>query len=126
MASAAMMISPTKGVYMAQIENVNVDQALELLSNGALLLDVREDVEWEQGRAPEAIHISLAEVPDHLDDLDKERKIVCVCRSGGRSARAGQFLLEQGFDVVNLDGGMTAWADEEKPLIGDHGEASIG
>jgi len=111
---------------VTQITNVSVDEARELLAGGALLLDVREDNEWSLGHAPEARHIALAEVPDHLEELDRNRRIVCVCRSGGRSARAGEFLLEQGFDVVNLDGGMTAWAQQAGPLVAEHGNPVIG
>jgi rhodanese-related sulfurtransferase len=111
---------------MAQIEDVNVNEALKLLDQGALLLDVREDDEWDLGHAPHATHVALSEVPDHLDEFDKSRQIVCVCRSGGRSKRAGQFLLEQGFDVVNLAGGMTAWASEGAPLASDKGDPTIG
>lgn len=111
---------------MAQIANVNVEEACELVEDGALLLDVREDSEWDLGHAPEALHIALAEVPDRVGDLEQGRQIVCVCRSGGRSMRAGQFLADQGFDVVNLEGGMTAWAQQGKPLVSDHGEPAIG
>ena len=49
-----------------------------------------------------------------------------VCRSGGRSARAGKFLLDQGFDVVNLEGGMIAWAQSGAPLVADSGNPVIG
>lgn len=111
---------------MTTIRNVSVDEAVELVEGGALLLDVREESEWEQGRAPQATHVALADVPDRLDELDKGRVIVCVCRSGGRSARAGQFLAEQGFDVVNLAGGMTAWAEQDQPLVADGDEPSVG
>jgi rhodanese-related sulfurtransferase len=111
---------------MPTVKNVSVDQACELLEGGALLLDVREESEWALGRAPQALHIALGDVPDHLDDLERERLIVCVCRSGGRSARAGQFLIDQGFDAVNLDGGMTAWAEQKKPLVAGGGEPTIG
>jgi rhodanese-related sulfurtransferase len=110
---------------MPELRNVTVTEAYELVQGGAMLLDVREESEWELGRAPEAVHIPLAEVPDHLDELEKGRQIVCACRSGGRSSRAGQFLAEQGFDVVNLDGGMLAWAQEGLPLVADHGEPAI-
>jgi rhodanese-related sulfurtransferase len=51
--------------------------------------------------------------------------IVCVCRSGARSARAATFLLQNGYDAINLEGGMLAWADEGEPLVGDGDEASI-
>ena len=111
---------------MPAVKNVSVDQAWELLEAGALLLDVREASEWALGHSPQALHIPLGDVPDHLADLEKDRPIVCVCRSGGRSSRAGQFLIDQGFDVVNLDGGMTAWAEQNKPLVADGGEPTIG
>ena len=111
---------------MADLVNVDVDQARELVAQGALLLDVREDAEFDLGHAPGALHVPLAEVPDHLDDLAKDRRIVCVCRSGGRSARAANFLLEQGFDVVNLEGGMTAWAEADGELEAESGEPVIG
>jgi len=111
---------------MADLANVDVQNARELVDAGALLLDVREDAEFELGHAPGAMHIPLGEIPDHVEDLPKGRQIVAVCRSGGRSARAGQFLLEQGFDVVNLEGGMTAWAQEGAPLEATSGEPVIG
>ena len=99
--------------------------AQALIRDGALLLDVRQDSEFELGHAPSALHIPLAELPDHLDELDKGRRILCVCRSGGRSARAGEFLLEQGFNAVNVEGGMIAWAQDNFPLVADSGEPVI-
>lgn len=99
--------------------------AQALIRDGALLLDVRQDSEFELGHAASALHIPLAELPDHLDELEKSRRILCVCRSGGRSARAGEFLLEQGFDALNVEGGMLAWAGEDLPLFADAGDPVI-
>ena len=110
---------------MPELRNVSVTEALNLVQGGALLLDVREESEWELGRAPQAVHMPLAEVPDHLEELAKDRLIVCVCRSGGRSSRAGQFLLENGFDAVNLNGGMKAWAEQDQELVADRDEPVI-
>src|SRR5579863_5523333 len=110
---------------MVELRNVNVAEALELLADGALLLDVREDNEWVSGRAPAAVHVALNEVPDHLDEFGKDRQIVCVCRSGARSGRAANFLVEHGFDAVNLEGGMLAWSAEGEPLGSDDGEPTI-
>ena len=110
---------------MEELREITVDEARTLLDEGALLLDVREENEWDAGHAAEARHIALSEVPDYVDSLDKDRLIVTVCRSGARSARAGQFLLEQGFRVVNLDGGMLAWASGDQPLVGDGAEPSV-
>jgi rhodanese-related sulfurtransferase len=110
---------------MSELRNIDVAEALALVSDGALLLDVREDNEWKAGHAADATHVALSEVPDHLEDFAKDRLIVCVCRSGGRSARAATFLLQSGYDAINLEGGMLAWAGDEQPLVGDGDEPSI-
>lgn len=111
---------------MSELENVTVHDAQMLLRDGALLLDVRQSSEFELGHAPEALHIPLAELPDQLARLEKNRRILCVCRSGGRSARASEFLLEQGYDALSVEGGMLAWAGEHLPLVADAGEPVIG
>ena len=111
---------------MTELSNVTVHDAQLILEGGALLLDVRQDDEFALGHAPGAVHIALAELPDQLDRLDKNRRIVCTCRSGGRSTRASEFLLSHGFDVVNLEGGMLAWAGEGQPLECDTGDPVIG
>jgi rhodanese-related sulfurtransferase len=71
------------------------------------------------------VHIALNEVPDHLAELPVDRKIVCVCRSGARSGRATKYLLDQGRDTVNLEGGMLAWSAEGEPIVGDVDEPTI-
>jgi rhodanese-related sulfurtransferase len=110
---------------MTEVRTVNVVEALELIEGGALLLDVREDDEWTSGRAAVAIHVALNEVPDLLDDLPKERLVVCVCRSGARSGRAAKFLTEHGFDAANLEGGMLAWHADGEAIVGDVDEPTI-
>lgn len=77
---------------------------------GAFLLDVREDNEVAAGRAPGSVQVPLGTLPDNLDSLPHDRRIVCICRSGARSGRAAQFLSQRGFDAVNMAGGMQAWA----------------
>lgn len=107
------------------VRDVTPHEAMGLIHDDALLLDVREGEEWTAGHAPMATHIPLAELPDHLEELNRDETIVCVCRSGGRSLRAAEFLDEHGFDVVNLAGGMTAWSSEDLPLVSDTGDARI-
>lgn len=80
------------------------------------VLDVREDDEWRAGRIEGAHHIPLAQLPTRLDELDRQRPVVAVCRSGNRSGRAALFLQQRGFDVVNLDGGVKAWVADGLPL----------
>jgi rhodanese-related sulfurtransferase len=116
---------PTKGGSMSELRNVSVEEARALVDDGALLLDVREDNEWDAGHAADATHVALSDVPDHLDDFAKGRVIVCVCRSGVRSSRAATFLIQNGYDAINLEGGMLSWADNGAPIVGDGGEPSI-
>jgi rhodanese-related sulfurtransferase len=89
------------------------------LPEEAVLLDVREDDEWSAGHAPGATHIPMGEVAGRLDDLPDASPVYVVCRSGGRSARVTQFLNANGWDAVNVDGGMSAWARAGRPLVSD-------
>ncbi len=74
-----------------------------------LLVDVREPSEFEAGTLPGAINIPLGELHTRLSELDRDRRVVLLCRSGGRSGAAAQQLTGEGFaDVVNLVGGMLA------------------
>lgn len=84
-----------------------------------VLLDVREPHEWSAGRAPRAVHVPLSELPSRLAELPAERPLPVVCKVGGRSAQAVAFLLAQGVDARNVDGGMLAWAAAGLPVVGD-------
>ena len=99
---------------------VNVQQLSERLARGddIFLLDVREPHEWAAGHLEQATHIPLQQVPASLDSLPRDREIVVYCRSGGRSARAQQFLMSSGFQrVKNLIGGMMAWKRDVDPAM---------
>ena len=76
------------------------------------LLDVRED--WELGVAsvPDVVHIPMGEVADRLGELDRGREVVVLCRSGRRSLQVANFLQQNGFQAVNLAGGILAWSRE--------------
>jgi rhodanese-related sulfurtransferase len=104
---------------MDALAEVGPTEALELVAEGATLLDVREQSEWRAGHAPAARHLPLAEVPDRVAELREATLVVCVCRSGARSRRATEFLREEGVAAVNLAGGMTAWAQIGLPLEGE-------
>ncbi len=81
------------------------------------IIDVREMREIAQGTIPSAKPIPLATLPARMDELDRERRLVIICRSGARSAQACQFLQQQGYDkVYNLRGGMIGWAHESLPI----------
>ena len=90
--------------------------------DGAVLLDVREQSEWRAGHAPEARHLVLNQLHDHLNGLPTDRPIVTVCRSGRRSAIAANTLTRHGYQATNLTGGMNAWATAGLPVITNAGK----
>jgi adenylyltransferase/sulfurtransferase len=79
------------------------------------LIDVREPHEAEICSI-KGILIPMNEVPDHIDEIAKDKPVVIHCRSGARSGRIVEYLESQGFDnLYNLKGGILAWADEIDP-----------
>lgn len=96
---------------MAEITTKQLEEKLKENPN-LNIIDVREDDEVAEGKIPGAHHIALGNIPTQVDALDKNKQYYIVCRSGGRSGRACEYLTEQGYDVVNVDGGMLAWEDE--------------
>ncbi|MFS0672600.1 MULTISPECIES: rhodanese-like domain-containing protein [Ornithinibacillus] len=76
------------------------------------IIDVREDVEVATGKIPGAKHIPLGHISDRLEEFDKNEHYYMVCRSGGRSGNACQFLTQNSFNVTNMLGGMLAWEGE--------------
>src|SRR5215213_7053881 len=89
-----------------------------------VLLDVRRADEWEAGHAAGAQWIPLAELEAARFRLPMNRRIVCVCRSGARSARATESLIAWGFDAPNMEGGMKACAASGLPVV--KGDGSPG
>ena len=79
-----------------------------------MLLDVRTDAEWADGRIEGSIHIPLDQLIERVDEVSD--KVVCICAVGGRSARAAAYLLSTGREAINLCGGIQGWAAENRPL----------
>ncbi|MGQ0826143.1 MAG: rhodanese-like domain-containing protein [Actinomycetota bacterium] len=84
-----------------------------------VLLDVRNADQWQAGHAPGATWIPLPELERARTEVAFNRRVVCVCRSGGRSARAAEALIGWGFEAVNVAGGMKAWAAAGLPIVRD-------
>jgi rhodanese-related sulfurtransferase len=99
------------------VADIDPESARQLVDGGALLLDVREDDEWEAGHAPVAVHLAMGLVAEEIDTIPVDRVVVCVCRVGGRSAAVAAALTEAGFTVHNLDGGMLAWEQAGLPVV---------
>jgi rhodanese-related sulfurtransferase len=93
------------------------------LPDDAVVLDVREEAEWVAGHIDGATHIAMGDVPTRLDDLPDGDPIYVTCRGGGRSSRVAAWLNANGFDAVNVAGGMGAWLDAGRPMVSETGEA---
>jgi len=105
---------------MSEVPQIPVSE----IPDDAVLLDVREPDEWQAGHAPGAVHVPLADVPSRLGDLPEVAgRLPVVCRSGGRSGRAVEWLAQQGFEVANVDGGMRAWDGAGKAMTAENGES---
>lgn len=104
-------VSNDGGVPAVQVAGVPAD---------ARPLDVRELDEWQAGHAPTAVHIPMSELPERLGELPADQDpLYVICRSGGRSARVVAFLAQQGYQAVNVSGGMQAWAGAGLPVHSD-------
>ncbi len=89
--------------------------------SAALLLDVRDDWELSIATVPDVVHVPMGEIARRLGELDPEREIVVLCRSGRRSLEVARFLERSGFkSVANLTGGILAWSRELDPSIPEY------
>lgn len=91
------------------MKEISFDEFYQLYQNEQLsLVDVREVEEFEALHLEGARNFPLSQLADTYKQLDKDQLYYVICKSGMRSARACQFLSEQGYDVINVQGGMDA------------------
>ncbi|MBQ1105494.1 rhodanese-like domain-containing protein [Streptomyces anulatus] len=88
------------------------------------VLDVRENDEWAAGHVEGALHIPMSDFVGRFGELTEAaedgRRVHVMCRVGGRSAQVTQYLVQQGIDAVNIDGGMQAWDGAGRPMVTDN------
>jgi len=90
------------GIFNLFSKNKKMNEIQEYLKKDAVILDVRTLEEWNEGHIKNAKHIVLNTIPTHLEEIKAFNKpIIAVCRSGGRSEQAAQFLNQHGLDVIN-------------------------
>ncbi|HYD94488.1 MAG TPA: rhodanese-like domain-containing protein [Noviherbaspirillum sp.] len=112
--SACCMVS-----FAADFGTVDVQQGQAMARQGALLLDVREQSEYDAGHAPGSTLIPLGQLKNRLGEIGahQNKPVVVICRSGNRSAQASGILAQQGFrNVHNVQGGMLAWEKAGLPV----------
>ena len=111
----------TGGDGSPEIAEVEAVRGADMVAAGAVLVDVREPEEWQAGHAPDARHLPLGQLGALVEQLPPDAPIVVICRSGARSGVATKWLTDQGYDAVNLAGGMLAWAASGLPVLADDG-----
>lgn len=93
------------------------------------VLDVRENDEWAAGHVEGALHIPMSDFAGRFGELTEAaedgRRVHVMCRVGGRSAQVTQYLVQQGVDAVNIDGGMLAWDGAGRPMVTDSGSPAF-
>lgn len=118
--SGAMLFWSVFGNRLRGIQEVDHIAAMQLINHkNALILDVREQGEYDAGHILNSKLIPLGKLGERIGELEKyrERPLVVVCRSGQRSASACVLLGKKGFaQAYNLNGGVTAWQKASLPL----------
>ncbi|MFW0790635.1 rhodanese-like domain-containing protein [Gordonia sp. CPCC 205333] len=95
--------------YLRRPPAVSATDALQLVAHGALVVDVRRDFEWNRVHIPGAVHMPLEVLPSRCVELPDDRLLIAFCTGGIRSAGAANLLVENGFDAVNMSGGLIQW-----------------
>ena len=99
-----------------EIPEIDVTELAARRTDGATLIDVREDWEFAEVHLPDARHIPLGEVVERIDEVPATGETVYViCARGARSAKAVEHYRGQGIDAVNVAGGMLGWIDAGLP-----------
>jgi rhodanese-related sulfurtransferase len=104
-----------------EIREVSREEAQKMVAEGAQLVDVRADHEWEMGRIEGAQHLPLAELNERVGEIDKDRPVVFYCRGGNRSTMATEALAAEGYETAKLSEGIVGWAEAGLPLEGPDG-----
>lgn len=97
----------------------NAEISIDRLPPQRMLLDVREDEEWVAGHAPDAVHVPMSQLAARLDEVPDASPIYVICRSGGRSERVTHYLNGNGWEALNVVGGMSDWAARGLPLVSE-------
>lgn len=100
-----------------EVEEADVATSAAAVADGALLVDVREAFEWQEGHARGAVHVPMMEVPSRMDELPREAPIYLICATGNRSGRVAEYLVQNGFTrPINVRGGTVAWQRAGLPI----------
>lgn len=112
----------SSGSFIPTIEVTDIARELE---QGAVLIDVREQHEWDAGHAPTALHYPLQLLHIRHTEFTVGTRYLAICRSGSRSRAATELLLKLGYTAVNVRGGMLAWEEAGFPVMSPEGSEGM-
>jgi rhodanese-related sulfurtransferase len=113
-----------------EVREVSREEARRMVEDGAQLVDVRVDHEWEAGHIAGASQIPLDEIAERAGEIDRDRPVILYCRGGNRSTMATAALQAGGYDAAKLSEGITGWEEEGLPIepeggyVAESGEAA--
>jgi rhodanese-related sulfurtransferase len=102
-------------MFPEHVPGVTPAEVTAMTEDGWMLLDVRTDDEWAEGRIEGSTHIPMDQLMERLDEVPHQ--VVVTCAVGGRSSRVTQFLNTHGHEAVNLEGGLQGWLAEGRPVV---------
>jgi len=108
-------------MFKKSTRTIDPHEAKELIGQGTMMIDVREISEWNHGHAPGAFHLPMSLIQEHLHKVPKDTDVVICCRSGSRSSAVVAFLLKNGYNAINMRGGMAAWHSHGLPIVNSNG-----
>lgn len=102
--------------YLHRPPAISAADAVRLVADGALVVDVRREFEWNRVHIPGAVHVPLESLADRCLELPDDRLLITFCTGGIRSAGAANLLVENGYDATNMSGGLIHWRAAGGPL----------
>ena len=94
-------------------------ERLEAGDKSFIVLDVREESEWKEGSVPSARHVPFHDLVKYLDELPSNKPVASICGGGTRSSISSSILQAQGFEPVNIVGGIDAWKAAGYEVVSD-------
>ncbi len=102
---------------MTEPREIDVEELAERLAEGVVVIDVREADEYDSGHVPGALFVPLSELEQRVDEVPSGEPVLVICKSGGRSMRACNYLAPLGRHVTNIAGGTMAWIDSGRDVV---------
>ena len=99
------------------VPEIDIAEAARRHAAGTVVIDVREPDEYTEGHVPGAPLIPLGDVVERVDEFPATDEVLIICKVGGRSRKAAEYLRAQGIDAVNIAGGTMAWIDAGLPVV---------